>query len=118
MVEKMIKTVKKLMIAADQTVDVYNEKQMDLYKELIEEEIDELYDSITNEDQLDAVIDLAWVALGYAYSMGADVENAIKEVERSNKSKINPETGKLDKDENGKYTKGVNYTKPNLKPYL
>lgn len=37
---------------------------------------------------LDACVDLAWVALGCAYAMGADVEGAIAEVAKANMSKL------------------------------
>jgi hypothetical protein len=45
-----------------------------------------------------------------------DVLGALEEVNRSNFSKF--ENGKAVFDENGKITKGKNYSKPNLKPFV
>lgn len=50
--------------------------------------------------------------------MGADVEGAYAEIVRSNMSKIDPATGKMLKDANGKVIKPPGYSPPNLAPYL
>lgn len=65
---------------------------------------------------LDALCDQIVTATSVAYSMGFDIEGAIKEVNASNWSKF--EDGKPLYDANGKVIKGKNYFKPNLKPYL
>jgi hypothetical protein len=46
------------MIACDQTVGVENKDQYGLYLGLIEEEVQELRDSTTRADDLDALIDI------------------------------------------------------------
>ena len=65
---------------------------------------------------VDAMADQIVTAIGVLYMLGVDPEKALKEVVRSNDSKRNPETGELDRDENGKIKKGENYEQPDLKP--
>ena len=50
--------------------------------------------------------------------MGADTEGAWKEVMRTNFAKIDKETGKVRKREDGKVLKPVGWTPPELAPYL
>ncbi len=75
-------------------------------------------DSANKVELLDGLLDLAWVAIGGAIAMGADVEGAWAEIVRSNMSKVNPETGKMDKDANGKVIKPAHYSKPDLARFL
>ena len=49
---------------------------------------------------------------------GYDVEGAWKEVARSNLAKINPETGKVIKNENGKVMKPDGWTPPQLEQFI
>jgi len=65
----------------------------------------------------DAALDIAWVAIGLAYSIGADPECGAIEVARSNLSKIGA-SGKMERDGNGKVIKGRNYSPPNLAPLV
>lgn len=106
------------MRACDQTVGEINAHQFTLYLKLITEEYFELQESKTQLDQLDALIDILVVTIGAIHSMGADAEGAWREVMRSNLSKINPDTGKVNKREDGKVLKPEGWTPPNLKPYL
>jgi len=111
----------KFMKACDQTVGDFNLKQFEMYKNLIEEEFDELVTAESNKDsveQLDALIDILVVTIGAIHSMGADAEGAWKEVMRTNFDKIDSQTGKVRKREDGKVLKPVGWTPPNLKPYL
>jgi len=111
----------KFMKACDQTVDEFNKDQFNLYVTLIEEEANELADAITAHDKvetLDALIDILVVTIGALHSMGADAEGAWKEVMTTNFAKIDKETGKVRKREDGKVLKPVGWTAPNLKPYL
>ena len=97
-----------------------NEKNITLYKNLIREEFDEFiraYHESDNEGQLDGCMDLIWVILGYCYMQGYDVEGAWKEVARSNLAKINPETGKVIKNEKGKVMKPDGWTPPQLEQF-
>jgi predicted HAD superfamily Cof-like phosphohydrolase len=106
------------MKACGQTIGEDNSKQLLLYLRLITEEYFELQESKTKLDELDALIDILVVTIGAIHSMGADAEGAWREVMRSNLSKINPDTGKVNKREDGKVLKPQGWTPPNLKPYL
>lgn len=75
-------------------------------------------DAANKVELLDGLLDLAWVAIGGAIAMGADVEGAWSEIVRSNMSKANPETGRMDKDANGKVIKPAGYSKPDLARFL
>jgi predicted HAD superfamily Cof-like phosphohydrolase len=50
--------------------------------------------------------------------MGADAEGAWKEVMRTNFAKVDSETGKVRKREDGKVLKPVGWNSPVLSPYL
>ena len=114
----MYNDVVKFIEACDQEKTVEN---AGLYANLINEEYDEFCDAVVMRDeaeQLDACMDMIWVILGYCYMKGFDVEGAWKEVARSNLEKINPETNKVMKREDGKVLKPEGWTPPNLVPYL
>lgn len=108
----------KFMRACDQTVGKVNFPQKLLYLNLIEEEFKELKCSDNAEDELDALIDILVVTIGAIHSGGYDAEGAWKEVMRTNFAKIDRETGKVRKREDGKVLKPVGWTPPDLKPYL
>jgi predicted HAD superfamily Cof-like phosphohydrolase len=111
----------KFMRACDQTVGNININQFILYAKLIEEEFNELKVAIDNSDKtetLDALIDILVVTIGAIHSMGADAEGAWKEVMASNFAKIDHETGKVRKREDGKVLKPVGWTPPDLKPFI
>jgi predicted HAD superfamily Cof-like phosphohydrolase len=109
------------MIACDQTVDQSNLDQYGMYLKLIEEEAGELADAIKANDtveQLDALIDILVVTIGAINSIGADGEGAWNEVMRTNFAKIDAETGKVRKREDGKVLKPSNWSPPNLKQFI
>ena len=111
----------KFMRACDQTVGDVNEQQFDLYKNLIEEEFNELTTAeIANDrvEQLDALIDILVVTIGAIHSMGADAEGAWKEVMKTNFAKIDSETGKVRKREDGKVLKPLGWAAPELRPFV
>ena len=111
----------KFMKACDQSVNEFNKDQFNLYVTLIEEEANELADAITAHNQVetvDALIDILVVTIGALHSMGADAEGAWKEVMKTNFAKIDRETGKVRKREDGKVLKPVGWTAPDLKPFL
>ena len=112
----------KFMKACDQSVEGFDQAQFKLYCDLIEEEYnDELKTAISNNDPvetLDALIDILVVTIGAIHSMGADAEGAWKEVMQTNFAKIDKETGKVRKREDGKVLKPVGWVPPNLKPFL
>jgi predicted HAD superfamily Cof-like phosphohydrolase len=109
------------MRACDQTVDRGNTDQFNMYLKLIEEEAEELNQAIINKDRtemLDALIDILVVTIGAIHSMGADAEGAWKEVMKTNFAKIDKDTGKVRKREDGKVLKPLGWEPPNLKPFL
>jgi len=111
----------KFMKACDQTTDEVNVDQFALYVKLINEECNELIEAITANDHvetLDALTDILVVTIGAIHSMGADAEGAWKEVMRTNFAKINKDTGKVEKREDGKVLKPDGWTPPNLEPFV
>jgi predicted HAD superfamily Cof-like phosphohydrolase len=112
----------KFMKACDQTTGgEFDQEQFLLYTRLIKEEYTELNVAIDNNDQLetlDALIDILVVTIGAIHSMGSDAEGAWKEVMKTNFAKIDSETGKVRKREDGKVLKPVGWVPPDLKPFL
>ena len=115
------KDQEKFMRACDQAVDNANTDQFNMYLGLIEEEAEELNQAIRNQDRveiLDALVDILVVTIGAIHSAGFDAEGAWKEVMKTNFAKIDPETGKVRKREDGKVLKPLGWTPPDLKPFL
>jgi predicted HAD superfamily Cof-like phosphohydrolase len=111
----------KFMKACDQTVGTFNETQFNLYTSLIQEEVDELWTANADADLvecLDALIDILVVTVGAIHSMGADAEGAWKEVMSTNFAKIDKETGKVVKREDGKVLKPDGWRKPELSQFI
>lgn len=111
----------KFMRACDQSVEVFNQEQFKLYIELIKEEWTELQVAINDNDQvetLDALIDILVVTIGAINSMGADGEGAWKEVMKTNFAKIDKDTGKVRKREDGKVLKPLGWVPPDLKSFV
>jgi predicted HAD superfamily Cof-like phosphohydrolase len=109
------------MRACDQSVGEVNEAQYRLYRDLISEECTELNAAVAQKDrveELDALIDILVVTIGALHSMGADAEGAWKEVMRTNFAKIDKETGKVRKREDGKVLKPVGWAPPELSPFV
>ena len=115
------KDQERFMLACDQTAGNFNQKQYNLYRDLISEESSELNAAVAQGDQveqLDALIDILVVTIGAIHSMGADAEGAWNEVMRTNFAKIDSETGKVRKREDGKVLKPEGWTSPELKQFL
>jgi predicted HAD superfamily Cof-like phosphohydrolase len=111
----------KFMRACDQTVGDYNEAQYKLYLDLMEEEWKELQVALANGDrveQLDALLDFIVVTTGAIHSAGFNGEGGWKEVMGTNFAKIDKETGKVRKREDGKVLKPVGWVGPDLKPFI
>jgi predicted HAD superfamily Cof-like phosphohydrolase len=111
----------KFMKACDQTVGEFNVAQFDLYTKLIEEEFKELGVAVNNSDKvetLDALIDIVVVTIGALHSMGANVEGAWHEVMSTNFAKIDKETGKVRKREDGKVLKPLGWKSPELAQFI
>jgi predicted HAD superfamily Cof-like phosphohydrolase len=115
------KDQEKFMLACDQTVGEFNVNQFNLYTKLIEEEFKELGVAIEQTDQLetlDALIDILVVTIGAIHSMGADGEGAWKEVMSTNFAKIDSETGKVRKRDDGKVLKPADWQPPQLAQFI
>jgi predicted HAD superfamily Cof-like phosphohydrolase len=108
----------KFMRACDQSTDAMNESQYSMYKSLIEEEFRELQEAHDMEAELDALIDILVVTIGALHSAGFDGEGAWKEVMATNFNKIDRETGKVRKREDGKVLKPQGWVTPNMVPFL
>lgn len=111
----------KFMTACDQSVGEVNSSQYGMYYNLIKEEMSELMAAHTAGDkveQLDALIDILVVTIGAIHSMGADAEGAWKEVMRTNFAKIDSETGKVRKREDGKVLKPLGWEPPELTKFI
>ena len=111
----------KFMRACDQSVDAPMGSLFDMYCNLIEEEHKELVAALAANDDveaLDALIDILVVTIGAIHSAGFDAEGAWKEVMKTNFAKIDHETGKVRKRDDGKVLKPLGWEPPNLKPFL
>jgi predicted HAD superfamily Cof-like phosphohydrolase len=118
------KDSREFMNAIDQTTNSFNRNQLKLYVSLIDEEWNELHDALEAQDEpdrvetLDALIDILVVTIGAINSMGADAEGAWNEVMRTNFAKVDPDTGKVRRRDDGKVLKPDNWQPPNLKPFV
>jgi len=111
----------KFMRACDQTVGSFNKDQYKLYLDLMDEEWKELKAALLMEnrvEQLDALLDFIVVTTGAIHSAGFDGEGAWKEVMATNFAKIDRETGKVRKREDGKVLKPVGWVPPELAPFV
>ena len=111
----------KFMRACDQSVDGSNPDQYKMYLNLIDEEVAELKLAVErgdNVEQLDALLDILVVTIGAIHSAGHDGEGGWKEVMSTNFAKIDKETGKVRKREDGKVLKPLVWVAPNLTPFI
>jgi predicted HAD superfamily Cof-like phosphohydrolase len=111
----------KFMRACDQSVEGFDKDQFALYFDLIGEEFKELnvaYSAGDKVEMLDALIDILVVTIGAVHSMGADGEGAWKEVMRTNFAKIDKDTGKVRKREDGKVLKPLGWKPPELAQFI
>ena len=112
----------KFMKACDQSVGSINEAQYKLYCDLIHEEFNEEFKvALENNDrveQLDALIDILVVTIGAIHSGGFNAEAAWREVMRTNFAKIDSETGKVRKREDGKVLKPTGWVAPSLEQFV
>ena len=107
----------RFMHLCGQSVGTENVDQYALYLSLIKEEVQELDDSRTRTDDLDALIDILVVTIGAIHSAGFDGEAAWHEVMRTNFAKVDPITGKIRKRGDGKILKPDDWTPPDLEPF-
>lgn len=92
-----------------------------MYLNLITEEYNELQEAVEADDkleQLDALVDILVVTMGAIRAAGWDGAGAWEEVMRTNFAKIDPETGKVRKREDGKVLKPEGWQPPQLEKFL
>ena len=92
-----------------------------MYLDLITEEYGELRDAVEANDkveQLDAIVDILVVTMGAIRAAGWDGEAAWNEVMRTNFAKINADTGKVIKREDGKVMKPSDWQPPQLAQFI
>ena len=112
------KDIDTFQTACDQAPSLDNYK---MYITLIHEEVQELADAIQAADrveQLDALVDILVVTMGAIRAGGMDGEGAWKEVMKTNFAKIDPNTGKVRKREDGKVLKPEGWKAPELAPFI
>ena len=98
-----------------------SEANYNMYLSLIKEEYEELQEAVEANDtveQLDALIDILVVTMGAIRAGGFDGEGAWKEVMDTNFAKIDPETGKVRKREDGKVLKTEGWKSPELTKFV
>lgn len=109
------------MRACDQSVDKFNGDQFAMYVKLIDEEVAELTAAREADDDtevLDALIDIIVVSIGALHSLGVDSEGAWKEVMSTNFAKIDKDTGKVRRREDGKVLKPMGWQAPQLSQFF
>ena len=97
-----------------------SDKINDLRINLIQEELNEFIEAISNKDlkeAADALTDILYVTYGAGHAFGINLDNCFDEVQRSNMSKLGSD-GKPIYNEHGKVMKGPNYFKPDLNKFL
>ena len=114
----VFKDIDKFATACDQPPSEENYK---MYLSLVDEEMDELLEAVAANDkveQLDALIDILVVTMGAIRAAGWDGEAAWKEVMDTNFAKIDPNTGKVIKREDGKVLKPEGWKAPELAQFI
>lgn len=95
--------------------------ELTLALDLIEEEDNELYLAVADQDIValaDAIADSIYVRVGLADRLGIDLPAVWDEVQRSNRAKIDPVTGKVKRREDGKILKPFDWTPPDIEKAL
>ena len=98
-----------------------SEANYEMYLGLIDEEVGELLEAVAADDkveQLDALVDILVVTVGAIRAAGWDGEAAWREVMNTNFAKIDAETGKVRKREDGKVLKPEGWVAPALAQFV
>ena len=112
------KDIERFGKACDQPASEANYK---MYLSLIDEEVGELVEAVAANDkveQLDALVDILVVTMGAIRAAGWDGEGAWKEVMDTNFAKIDPDTGKVRKRDDGKVLKPEGWKAPELAQFI
>ena len=104
----MITNQRDFMFMGHQTTTTFNQAQILLYNNLVNEEVEELNHAIDTAEPDENIIkeacDVLVVTLGLLLSMGIDVHKAWSLVHKNNMSKVSNQDA-IVKDENGKIMK-------------
>ena len=114
----VFKDIDTFATACDQPPSETNYK---MYLTLIDEEVSELEEAVMANDrveQLDALVDILVVTMGAIRAGGFDGEGAWKEVMDTNFAKIDSDTGKVRKREDGKVLKPEGWKAPELAKFI
>ena len=97
-----------------------NDKINKLRIDLIDEELNEFKEAISNNDlkeAIDALTDILYVTYGAGHAFGVNLDKCFEEVQRSNMSKLGVD-GKPIYNDAGKVMKGPKYFKPDLSQFI
>lgn len=103
-------------IGAAPSLEHVSEALSVLRMDMLHEETDELTDAVVGADLVeiaDALADIVYIAYGNALTYGIDLNAVLREVHRSNMSKLG-EDGKPVFRGDGKVIKGPNYSPPDV----
>ena len=101
------------------TVPELNIPEKAMRLDLVLEEAKEYEEAVNTDDLIeiaDALADIVYVAYGAAIAHGINLDIILKEVQRSNLSKL--EDGLVLRRSDGKILKGKNFSQPDLKTIL
>ena len=118
---KVFTDVQVFMHAAGQTTTENNPEQSILYHRLINEEYGEFTEArLENDDveTIDACFDMIWVIVGYMLSRGWDCERIWDEGALSNLKKIDKDTKKVLKRDDGKVLKPEGWQPPDFTKFV
>ena len=118
---KVFTDVQVFMSAAGHTITENNLNQAQLYKDLIKEEVSEFWDAEAVSDdveEIDACFDMIWVIVGYMMSRGWDCNKIWDEGALSNLRKIDKETRKVLKRDDGKVLKPEGWQPPDFTKFV
>lgn len=113
--------VERFMNAVGHSTDKPNDELAELYLDLIDEEYIEFKEALVEKNDaetLDACFDMIWVIVGYMKARGWDCEGAWKEGADSNLAKIDPQTGKVIRREDGKILKPEGWKRPDFSKFV
>lgn len=117
MMTKVFTDVQVFMNAAGQTISENNPEQAKLYHKLINEEYNEFIEARLGKDDVetaDACFDMIWVIVGYMLSRGWDCNKIWGEGSLSNLRKIDKDTKKVLKRDDGKVLKPEGWAPPDF----
>jgi len=118
---KVFTDVQVFMDAAGQTISKDNAEQAKLYHKLINEEFQEFCQArLANDDveTADACFDMMWVIVGYMISRGWNCSRIWDEGAISNLRKIDKQTKKVLKREDGKVLKPEGWQPPDFSKFV